>query len=304
MIKYNVETNNTLSLYDPTHTLTLRNQFSTKINNKFNFLSKNIEKALRVLINNESVEFINDEYIFVNLNEYARAVDKIEYFMDWLKILEKKVFLSFSNSLFGFRGNVEFWFDPFIIKSYIRGIQRGVLELNKINIKKEINIDEVNQYIIQNIKHKNHIEILLTLSINEINGILDAMNQNISRILANTFANNKTYNDIKHDIRNKIEGIGLKRIRMMSRFFIIKAYNFSAINEYFMSGIKKVKTIPEHIFKNKDTIMNNLNITKDDLHSCKKCEEISKKVIKIEEIYDMIPFHPGCKCFVVPYIGG
>jgi SPP1 gp7 family putative phage head morphogenesis protein len=144
--------------------------------------------------------------------------------------------------------------------------------------------------------------LLYTRVYQELKGITASMDTQISRILVQGIADGDGLRLIAKKLLTTVNGGDLSLVDSLGRFIpakrraetlarteIIRAHHLATIQEYRNWGVLGIKVLGE--WK-----------TADDNRVCSECEKMEGKVFTLDEIENMIPLHPNCRCIALPYI--
>lgn len=304
-----------LSVYDrrdPTRTTVLRQRFSSDARRRF----RNLRGLIRDAIVNKDVfglSEVENRGITSNQSQFnvePRAFDfrrsdrKIESFMDWLadqvdeEILEIDVRRQFGDSI------EEQWSDLYIRDSYKRGVMRSTYEM------------EQSQFPVQSIAerggiaavmtqpaHIDRLGVLFTRTFNDLKGITNAMDQQISRILAQGLADGDGPRLLARKLNATISGKGMgglgltdslgrfipaeRRAQILARTEVIRAHHQGMMQTYKNWGVEGIE------------IMAELR-TAGDNRVCSECSSLQGNFYTIKEASNLIPVHPQCRCIALP----
>jgi SPP1 gp7 family putative phage head morphogenesis protein len=127
----------------------------------------------------------------------------------------------------------------------------------------------------------------------ELVGVTDAMDQQISRVLAQSIAEGRNPRHIASILNDRVNKIGLPRARMIARTEVIRAHAESTLNAYEEAGIVGVEIEAEWV----------LGPHEHDMAPCPECEAAALGgPYTIEESRGMIPLHPNCRCVFKPRV--
>lgn len=209
---------------DPTLTLTLRRQAVSAFNRRFRELKTLLNQSIR---DNDALGFddnfaINATPASPNQFVFFSDAEKIPAFMAWLRTQENEIIFDNAAAADGF------WFNEFINRSYVRGAEkaRALLEPFLIDFPLYLNTP-----ILGLPKHIDRLALLHTRSFQELKGINEAMDQQISRILSEGLLEGRGAGDIGKDIANRVDKVGRSRARLLARTEIIRAHNEASIAE-------------------------------------------------------------------------
>jgi len=288
--------------YDPTRTLSLRRAFSAVITRRFKKIAKLIVEAIvdddvfGIKATPKTLALPNGSFAF------PRSGDKVKAFMEWLREMEEaELFEIQIKDRMLFAGN-RAWQDVYIDSAYKKGIIRARLEMQKKGIFKDVPAGlalSAEMVFLQPI-HADRVGLLYTRAFNELKGITEAMNQQISRVLAQGIADGKGMRELARELVKRVSGdLGIKdsvgrtipavqRARMLARTEIIRAHHLATINMYREAGVEGVDLKAEWL-------------TAGDGKVCPICLAMeANNPYTIDEVEGMIPAHPNCRCMAIP----
>lgn len=289
---------------DPTHTTTLRNQFSRAMGKRFRELRGLIRKAIVDqdcfgLQNNPTTQALPQRRQF----DFPRSQDKVSAFMDWLRKQEDQGILEIRPGQQVGEAVENAWTNQYVQSAYQKGIYRGRQELVQAGYPVP-GIDEtggIDQAFNQPF-HMDRVGLMYTRAFNELKGITDAMDQQISRVLSQGIAEGRNPNQIAQLLTRTISGpsgdLGLtdtlgrwvpaeRRARILARTEVIRAHHVATIQEYKNWGAEGVRVRAEWS-------------TAGDARVCPICASLEGQVYDLKTIEGMIPRHPQCRCIALP----
>ena len=310
-----VLTTNALLKGDPTRTLTLRKSFEADMARRFRILRRLIWESVAVndcfgLIKKKepSIQgFLFNQAIPPKAFAFKTSSQKIDGFMAWLQDETDKHILNPKAGLIVRRGPLKAvtggqgnWTDLYIESGYKKGIARGSQELKKAGIGGAIEKRAIDSAFFAPV-HADSVGNLYTRTFNELKGITNAMDQQISRSLAEGLAEGRNPRQIARILMNRIEKVGelattdslgrfipaLRRARTLARTEIIRAHHTATINSYASAGLEGVRVKAEWSTAGDDRV-------------CPICESMEGKVFKLDVAMGMIPAHPNCRCVAIP----
>jgi len=219
---------------------------------------------------------------------FRQSADKMEAFMAWLQeqvdrdILE--VEYGAGQAIVGYEG----WQDVYITRSYKKGMKRAQDELVKAGAAVPISDSALQAAFFAPI-HADRVGMLFARNFRELKGITEAMDQAISRSLAESIAEGRGPMQAARILQKRVGAIGINRARTMARTEIIRAHHSAMINTYRSAGIEGVIIRAEWR-------------TAGDFRVCEECEALEGEVFTLDEIENMIPLHPNCRCIALPYL--
>jgi len=267
---------------------------------RFRSIAKEIRESVSV---NDCFGLKDQPVIFepISPREFAFRTDpeKVDEFMGWLrkqadsKVLQVEVrdgsrVLSHTP-----------WMNTYIHSAYRQGRLRGVRELQKAGY-----YDSDTAKAVLAIAPPIHAEVVAMAYIrayNELQGITDAMSQQISRVLAQGLIDGRPATELAKEMVNRVEHVGdLSMVDSLGRFIsakrravilarteTVRAHHFATIETYREAGVEGITVKAEWR-------------TAGDAQVCPICAPLEGTVYSLDEIKDMIPAHPECRCVAIP----
>jgi SPP1 gp7 family putative phage head morphogenesis protein len=227
-----------------------------------------------------------------NQFDFPRNDKKIEAFMLWLaEQVRENIFEVVTRERIG--GAIsQIWMNTYIDSAYKQGVRRAKQELRKQNVDLprlgNEYIDEVTAAFNSPV-HADRVGVVYTRAFNELRGITDAMDQQLSRVLAEGLVNGWGTERIALNIVDRVEKIGLTRARMLARTEVIRAHHLATIQEYRNAELLEVEIQAEFN-------------TAGDGRVCVICKGLNGKIMTLSEAEGIIPVHPNCRCVSLPHI--
>ena len=301
-----------LSDYDPTRTTTLRNQFAAEMGRRFKWLRGQIRKAV---IDRDCFGLKNRTNVFQLPSHrefnFVRDAAKLNAFEQWLnEQIEQGILETFRSPQLG-SGIEDVWTNRYIQTSYQKGIVRARNELRAAGIKDlggmeipSLGTDTAIQTAFNQPSHLDRVGLLYTRVFNDLKGITNNMDAQISRVLAQGMADGKGPYEIAELLTKTISGpvgdlsltdtLGRfipaeRRAKILARTEIIRAHHAATIQEYRNWGLEGVKVKAEWT-------------TAGDSRVCERCRALQGKVFTLKQIEGKIPLHPQCRCIALPVV--
>lgn len=289
---------------DPTRTKTLREAFAREMRARFNELARAIREAIVV----KDVFGLKSpmERIFVNLNpgEFAfkTSQQKINEFMKWLDTqVEQGILQTGSQKQVGTALNAA-WTDRYVLDSYKRGVMRARYEMNTAGHGVP-NIEP--QMAMNGPFHIDRVGILYSRVFSELKGITAAMDSQISRVLARGMADGDGPRLLAGKIIKAVTGMGnldltddlgrfipaRRRAEILARTEVIRSHHQAMVQEYKNFGVEGVNVQAEWM-------------TAGDNRVCNQCADMEGSIFTLDQIQNMIPAHPQCRCIALPIMKG
>jgi len=297
---------------DPTRTTSLRNAFVANSNRRFRELTAAIRKAVAVEdvfgLGQESPETIIIQQLSTpgpGAFAFPRSSDKVRSFMRWLQAQQEAGILQ-TITLPQLGAGVEAgWTNIYIQDSYKRGVMRARYEMKKAGF--DVPTLDATGGIEVSMSTPFHIDrlgLLYTRAFSELKGITAAMDQQISRVLAQGLADGDgprllarkivgTINGTGKDVLGLTDSLGRfipaqRRAEIMARTEMIRAHHQATIQEYMNWGVEGVAVKAEFM-------------TAGDNRVCSQCNALEGEIFPLEVAMNIIPVHPQCRCIALPY---
>jgi SPP1 gp7 family putative phage head morphogenesis protein len=296
------------ALYDPSKTTSLRNRFSRDMEKRF----KELIKVIRISVVEKDVfglkKIKTQQMTPANENEFDRDSysEEIALFLLWLARQVELGILTKSQSLQIGRLVSANWTDSYIYEAYKRGIIRARDEMIRLGMPvPSIEASGGIEAIIATLSHAKRLELLYSSVYSELQGVTDAMRNQISQILSKAMIEGLGAKEIASELRAVIDGTNItelgitdklgrfipaaRRAEMIARTEIIRSLHLAAVEEYRQWGVQGIEILAEWT-------------TAKDGKVCFECGSLEGKVFTLDEIEGMIPLHPNCRCFILPVI--
>jgi len=297
--------------YDPTNTTALRDAFARNMKKRFIELMK----VIRTTIVDRDCFGYNRVIRAFQMTppwgegafSFPRSTEKIEAFMKWLQeqvdkgILTTSQYEQYGNSI------EKAWTDLYVLDSYKRGIIRARYELIAAGIALP-SIEEsggIDAVLMGTPFHMDRVGVLFTRVYNDLKGVTDAMDAQISRVLAQGMIDGDGPALLARKLISIINGDGIDRLgitdtlgrfipamrraEMIARTELIRAFHLATIQEYRNAGILNIIVKGEWKTAGDDKV-------------CSVCASLDGQVFELDVIEPMIPAHPFCRCIALPWI--
>ena len=151
--------------------------------------------------------------------------------------------------------------------------------------------------------HVDRVGLLFTRTFSELKGITDAMDQQISRVLAQGMADGLSPTTIARQLTAVIRGGGAdlgitdqlgrfmpaeRRAQVLARTEIIRAHAEAQLQELENWKVLEVNVKAEWITAGDDRV-------------CPQCADLEGELFTIEVARGMIPLHAQCRCAWLPF---
>lgn len=274
---------------DPSQTTMLRKAFMKNLDQRFRWLKEQIriaviERDVFGLRGPSTLRFNAPDYQAFN---FPTDSMKLTAFMDWLEEMEYEGVLQVDQST----GEVliDTSWKQHLRQAYAKGVLRGYSEMRKKKLLPEgmkgPEVAALGLYLAAPI-HVRALESIFTRAYYELKGITEAMNQQISRTLAQGLAEGKGMEEIAAMVVNRVDAIGVSRARTLARTEVIRAHHSAMIQTFKEARIENVYIMVEW--------------TTAGWGVCPDCAFLEGRLFTLEEVEFLIPLHPNCRCVAIP----
>lgn len=318
-------TANAIARRDPTRTTALRNAFVRDMNRRFTELTRAVTKAivtedvfglLSGPTSTATVTFLKLTTPGKKRFAFPRDSRKVSAFMDWFNrqvnagILDVREIRQVGESI------EAAWTNKYINDSYKRGLARSRYQLTHggFDVPALAETGGVGVSMMAPF-HIDRVGLLYTRTFNELRGITAAMDQQISRLLAEGLVEGlhpKTLSRmLNHAISGKGSTLGLpisyinprtgsrvnyympaqRRAQILARTEVIRAHSEAQLQEFKNWGVEGVGVKAEWM-------------TAGDERVCPDCGALEGSRFTLEQAQGMLPLHPQCRCAWIPYDTG
>ena len=288
---------------DPANILRLQLKYERALLQKI----KGIEKVIEYAIVDRDVFGLNEQFAIMQLTpppqrafSFDTNTKKIQAFIEWLNGLINEDLLRLGTM--ADIGNVnEFWGNVYIFESYQRGVQDIRFDLKQQGIYDFMDIDAVMHTPV----HLNRVAQMFLRNYENLKGITADMSKQLSTALSEGFISGLWPRDIAKNLvelieKGKMSDIAIKdkigrtistkhRASLLARTECIAAHVNGAVEECLRMGYEKGQIFAEYIAGYDDRV-------------CDECAKLHMEVFTLEEIKNMIPMHPQCRCTFVPIV--
>jgi len=298
---------------DPTQTTMLRKAFTNQMRKRFNELVRVITESI---VNRDCFGLKNQGEVLIFQTyqmtptapgqfQFLTNPEKITHFMTWLKAQTNSGILEVQNIVQVGTGRNAVWTNQFIYNGYRKGVKRARTEMGRIGIEVPALSDAQLDSYLGTPVHIDRVGVLYTRTFNDLKGITDAMDTQISRMLSEGMIAGDSPSLIARKMKKVITGVGdlsltdtlgryipaRRRAEILARTEIIRAHHLGTIQEYRNYGVAGVKVKAE--FR-----------TAGDERVCEECEALEGTVYTLDEAEGVIPVHPQCRCIMLPFREG
>jgi SPP1 gp7 family putative phage head morphogenesis protein len=267
---------------DPTQTGQLRKRFEADFKRRFAKLKKAIidEVAkqdgfgMNALTTNRRFDFPTNQ-------------EKVAGFMAWLNQQQDTILFDGTLAMPRYVAAQRAWMDTYIDNAYRRGLRKATVDITRAG--GQVSSDYLDAAFLRPV-HADRAGIIYTRAYDSLVGITEAMDTQISAILADGIASGFSPVKIASQINDRVDKIGITRARLLARTEVIAAHAEAKLNVYEDANIQGVGLMSEWLTAGDDKV-------------CEECEaSAAAGPYEVKSVHGMIPLHPNCRCTWVPYI--
>lgn len=277
---------------DPTRTLDLRRRFAAAVAARFEEIKQVI---LTTVVTNDALRLGTGLRPILLQAQPARDFQftsdpqKIQAFMDWLQQAVDDGVLALRRDEAGnIVGKAE-WMQQFLNEAYGKGLTNADAAMRAMGIDVPSEPNAAGRAIHAVPAHIQKLEVIYIRSFNELKGVTDAMDQKISRTLADGLAKGYNPKRMGRALARDVENIGVARGRLIARTEVIRAHAEASLNRYAQFGLHMVQGKVEFATAADDRV-------------CPICDDLDGETFTIDEARGVIPVHPSCRCSWVPAV--
>lgn len=272
-------------MLDPTKTTMIRRKYMADTNRRV----KKLIKDIRSIIVDDDVFGLKEDVHVFNVEKqvwrFQTNPQKIKSFRRWLK---KQI----DSGVLEIDGTGKPWNATYIENAYKKGMINTYAELHKADyIKEDFSFYRggQEQFLRQSFTQPevlSKVELLYERAFDELKGVTAAIDQKLSRTLADglTAGNNPTV--IARNISNTIKSINRTRALVIARTEIIRAHAEGQLDSFEILGVEDIKAMAEWSTAGAGV--------------CELCFPLEGVIMSINEARGLIPRHPNCRCMWIP----
>jgi len=271
---------------DPTGTKGIRVEFENKLTAKFKRIKSLINQAIvqndvfglkKPVFGDAAPAIIMDASVPPpRAYQFTRSAEKVDQFMQWLRAAEDEEILQIMPGANVASSARTAWTNTYIDTAYQKGIRDAGAKLKKggATVADSWVRNAFNRPV-----HADRLGLAYTRTFTELNGITQAMDQQISRILAQGIGEGRGPLEIARQLNEKVDKIGITRARMLARTEVVSAHAEASINAYQEAGLEGVEVEAE--------VLNGSD-------PCPECQDLAAAgPYTISEARGLIPAHPN-----------
>lgn len=174
------------------------------------------------------------------------------------------------------------WTDRYIQLAYNRGMTRATVELNRVGIQ--------TRNLRVNVRGPlGSLSILMSKVYAELRGIAQVVKQKIIRTFSDGLLAETPTSKLAARISKVIKGVFVSNARPLTHAEIVRAHHNAMMDEYEKYGISQFRVRAEWV-------------TAGDGNVCSRCADMEGRVFSLDEIRELIPYHPFCRCLALPIV--
>lgn len=297
---------------DPTRTATLRQAYSQDLTRRFRALKSAIrhgvvDRDALGLGGTLRTQAVQPQPPVPPMPSFVFETDerKIAGFMRWLEEAEDDAILEVVRREGRTVVARNAWQDVYVTGAYRRGIQHAdqVVSQAGLDLGEGVTLTPIGPptpalgagggagvgagSMLLSPMHADRIGIIFTRNFMQLQGITEAMNQQMSRVLAEGIAAGRNPRVVARELNRVVDSIGITRAKVLAQTEIIHAHAEATLNRYEEYGLEGVTVLAEIL-------------TANDGRVCERCQRLEERTnrrpIPISEARGLIPVHPRCRC--------
>jgi len=270
---------------DPTHTAGIRRKFEADFNRRFDQLKRLIRETL---VKNDALGIkVNAEAAGQRAFAFARSAQKVDAFMTWLRATQDELLLTVrTGTSRGVVGN-QLWANVYVESAYQMGLASAASRMQGMGVS--VADSWINNAWFRPI-HADALGLIYTRVFSDLKGITEAMDAQISRVLAQGLAEGRSSDSIARDINDRVDKIGKVRARTLARSEVVSANSEATLNAYDEAAIEGVELEAEFTTARDEAV-------------CEKCQALAAAgPYTLKQARGLIPAHPNCRCAWIPVV--
>ncbi len=275
---------------DPSKTLTLRRRYLNDMKQRFSWMKRQINQ----LVGKDDAFGLKEEVrpnIFNRYREFAflSSTEKIAKFKEWLQEQIDAGILTTDST-----GNP--WQNTYIESAYRKGYERSYYDVNKAGLLDDDNFfaGKKAQWMSEAFSSKETVDklgLLYTRAYDALEGVTDAMSNEMGRILAIAIANGQGPAEAAKQMLERIDVLTNKRAFAIARTETIRSHAYGQLSSLERLGIDEVEAMVEFSTAGDDRV-------------CSQCAALEGVIFEVKYAYEEIPKHVSCRCAWKPVIEG
>lgn len=215
--------------------------------------------------------------------------EKVDAFLDDLARWEDDEILEVRRRVGGRVAEREAWQDIYVRRSYAKGAEWADARMREQGIA--VPQGATPETLFNAPVHADALGVLRTRNFRELEGITDAVDQEVSRVLSRGFAEGWNPRKMASAINDRVEKVGLTRARTLARTEVINAHSTATLNRYEEVLGPDAEVTGQAEFS-----------TAGDNDVCTICLGLEGETFTLDEARGIIPVHPNCRCAWLPVV--
>jgi len=262
----------------------IHKQYIAEMNRRYRRLKALITESI---VTNDCFRISNKPSVFSTFAaaalpfKFTTNPEKVNAFMEWLRMAQDGEILEVTERIGRRVVAHSEWQNVYVRRSYEKGIVFAQRKLREQGI--DVPEEELRAIFNRPI-HADSLGMMYTRNFTELQGINEAMDQQISRELIDGLSQGKNPREIARLINKRVDKIGMVRARTLARTEVNRTQNEASLNRYTDYGVKEVELMvgpgpcPSGV-----------------------CEAAGG-VYKVEDAHGIVPIHPNCTCTFAPIV--
>ncbi|QHS17916.1 phage head morphogenesis protein [haloarchaeon 3A1-DGR] len=275
---------------DPTRTKTIRRTYEQRLRGGFGRINSTIREAvikddvfgLREPETSDGVEVFAADDVDPppDLRTLSEA-EQVERFEEWLAEAQESEVLEV----------IERDENRFVRRAYERGLEDADTNLRKAGV--DVPGTDV-ESLMRRPVHEERLQLIFSRNFAELDGITNAVSQQVSRELADGIAQGQSPSAIARRITDRVNKIGKTRASALARDQVVSTHAEATLQRYKEQDVEEVGIDPEvRVSTAGDTLV------------CDRCQAAADgspyTIEELEQNSHLRPaIHPNCRCAVVP----
>lgn len=256
---------------DPTRTATLRRAWTADFNRKFTELARRIVKLVDTDDSFSLSPHPTNPFVGNAAWGFQSSAEQVNAFKAWMQQQVNILLLA---------DGQQAWWRKYIVDGFKKG-QGRVFDDFKMEGKTQAEKDLLKSAF-NNPVSQDRVDVIAARVFTELEGVTDAMAQQITRVLTDGLTQGKNPKQIAKDMVDRVDKIGKNRARMISQTEIIRAHAEGQLTELERMGVQHVGVQVEFSAAHKG--------------ACPICQAKNNKKYTLAQARGVIPVHVCCRC--------
>ena len=237
----------------------------------------------------EKLKHLNEQWgvtnsLLTNVRwSFRSSVDKIKEFLKWLERNLRPILTDEATT-------EDDWWNKYVQAGFKKGAARSYDDMKKAGAipqgKLPFYLGQKDEFLKSAFRQPESVEKVKLLAgrvYMELKGVTEAMSQNLTRTLTDGLVQGMNPRQIATNIVKDVNGIGIRRARVIARTEIIRAHSEGQLDALERLGVKELRVMVEWS-------------TAGDSRVCPLCQPLEGIVLTMDEAKGLLPRHPQCRC--------